>query len=180
MQQTPSHITRHIFLTGKKQVGKSTLIKKVLKHTDGRIGGFFTIRTDAFLPETYSVHLFRAGDAFVPKADNLLFICGKADETVSQRFDRLGCTALSACEGCSLILMDELGPHEAGAAAFHQAVLKQLDGDIPILGVLQSPAGDFWPDITAHPNVVVLEITEENRGAEETLKEVLSVIITEK
>lgn len=167
MQQTASHITRHIFLTGRKQVGKSTLIKKVLSHTGGRIGGFFTVRTDAFLPGAYSVHLFCPGDAFVPTAENLLFVCGKADETVSERFDRLGCTALSECEGCSLIIMDELGPHEARASFFRQAVLKLLDGDIPVIGVLQAPAEDFWPDITAHPHVRVLEITEENRESEE-------------
>lgn len=48
-------MARHIFLTGQKQVGKSTLLKKVLKQFHGEVGGFFTLRTDSFLKTAYSV-----------------------------------------------------------------------------------------------------------------------------
>lgn len=33
-------MTHHVFLTGAKQVGKSTLLKKTLRSFDGQIGGF--------------------------------------------------------------------------------------------------------------------------------------------
>ena len=38
-------MTHHVFLTGAKQVGKSTLLKKHYARFDGQIGGFFTLRT---------------------------------------------------------------------------------------------------------------------------------------
>ena len=82
--------------------------------------------------------------------------------------------AKSSC--CSLIAIDELGPHEADAALFRQTVLKLLDGDIPILGVLQAPVEAFWPDIVHHPQVKILAITEANRDDEEILEGIISVI----
>ena len=42
----------------------------------------------------------------------------KTDEHTADTFDRLGCNILSMCSDCSLIVMDELGPHEADAALF--------------------------------------------------------------
>ncbi len=167
---------RHIFLTGKKQVGKSTLIQKVLKRYTGNIGGFFTVRTNEYLKDSCSVHIFRMEEEKTPDEDNLLFVCGKPGANVSDRFDRMGCEILSECLGCSLIVMDELGPHEADAALFHEAVLKSLDENIPIFGILQAPAEDNWPDIVNHPDVKVIEITEHNRNDAKLIDNILSVL----
>ena len=68
-------MARHIFLTGQKQVGKSTLLKKVLKQFHGEVGGFFTLRTDSFLKTAYSVHLLSAEAGAEPDDTNLLFLC---------------------------------------------------------------------------------------------------------
>ena len=38
-------MARHIFLTGKKQIGKSTLLQKILKNYQGTADGFLTVRT---------------------------------------------------------------------------------------------------------------------------------------
>lgn len=167
---------RHVFLTGEKGVGKSTLLKKILRRYNGHTGGFFTVRTNAFLLGKSTVHLFRADEEPVPGGDNLLFVCGKADIRTPERFELLGCRALDGCSGCSLIVMDELGPHEAQAALFRQAVLRCLDGGVPVLGVLQAPAGAFWPDITGRPDVWVLELTRRDRGREELAERILSVL----
>jgi nucleoside-triphosphatase THEP1 len=166
-------VVRHVFLTGQKQCGKTTLLKKALARYPGTVGGFFTRRTNAFLKDRYSVHLFLPGEDAAPGRDNLLFVCGSADGKTAERFDRLGCEALSRSAGKDLIVMDELGPHEAEAALFRAAVLKRLDGDIPILGVLQSPAEAFWPEVAAHPRATLLEVTEANRNDERLLRQLL-------
>ena len=64
-----------------------------------------------------------------------------------------------------MLVMDELGPHEEQAAAFRQAVLRALDGDVPIIGVLQQAESAFLRQVAAHPNVRVITVTEENRDA---------------
>ena len=67
--------------------------------------------------------------------------------------------------GTRLLMMDELGPHEAEAVRFQAAVFRALDGDIPILGVLQQAESEFLHRIARHPQVTVLTVTEENRDA---------------
>ena len=166
-------MTEHVFLTGRKQVGKSTLIRKELErykkeNGEGKIGGFLTVRTDAVYDGKYSVHMLRAGTESDPSEENLLFICGSADSSrPDERFDRMGSRILeeSVRNGAELLVMDELGPNEAGALVFQEAVLRALDGDIPILGVLQEADSAFLKKVAAHPKVRVIRVTEENRDA---------------
>lgn len=172
-------MARHIFLTGEKRIGKSALVKEVLNRYAGDAGGFFTVRTNEFLKGSYSVHMFNLNEAAIPSENSLLFVCGKANRHMSERFDRLGCEILSKCSDSSLIVMDELGPHEAGAGSFREAVLRSLDGNIPILGVLQAPAELFWPDIVDHPMVEMIEISKNNRDNEDIIGQILSAINSE-
>jgi|BioPla2DNA2_1021312.scaffolds.fasta_scaffold122194_1 nucleoside-triphosphatase THEP1 len=169
-------MARHIFLTGEKQIGKSTLLKKVLDKYAGDAAGFFTVRTNEFLKDGYSVHMFGLDEEAVPGENNLLFVCGKPNEHMFERFDRMGCEVLSKCVDSSLTVMDELGPHEVRAELFHKAVLRLLDGNVPILGVLQAPAESFWPDIVEHPQVQIIEINEHNRDDSIVIDDILSIL----
>lgn len=189
------YMRRHVFLTGRKQVGKSTLIKKVLdtyqdntgssSNTNnigntsnmGNIGGFFTVRTNGYLPYGYSVHLYRADHRQpVPNENNLLFVCGSTDPLTPDRFDRLGCGALAENPDASLIIMDELGPHEAKALHFRRRVIELLNRDTPIFGVLQEPAEPYWPEIVTHPDVRIITITEENRNSMAVQEDILRIL----
>jgi nucleoside-triphosphatase len=178
-------MTQHIFLTGKKHIGKSTLIQKILDELHEKYNylkeavkrlrealddykktadGFLTVRTKDYLKNQYSVHMYHLKEKEFPNESNLLFLCGKTDEHTADTFDRLGCNILSMCSDCSLIVMDELGPHEADAALFRKKILNLLDGQTPILGVLQEPAESFWPEIVNHPKVEIITISEDNRN----------------
>ena len=150
-------MSRHLFLTGPKGVGKSTLIRGLLAEESGRPGGFFTVKHEG------GVYLLPAAGegAFTP--ENLLFYCGHGGDP--RRFDDLGCAALADTAGCGLLVMDELGPHEAEAVRFQAAVFRALEGDIPILGVLQQAESDFLDRIARHPQVTVLTVSPENRDA---------------
>jgi len=168
-------MAHHIFLTGEKQVGKSTLLKRVLSGHKGLVGGFLTVRTDMFLKDGWSVHMFGFHDEKTPDENNLLFVCGREDEKRKERFNRLGCEILSRDEKCPLLIMDELGPKEADAALFRRAVLRSVDRCPHILGVLQAPCESFWPEIVKNPTVEIIEITKENRE-DERLAEYISMV----
>ena len=156
-------MARHIFVTGDKRVGKSTLLRAYLDRFQGKVGGFSTIRTDGVYGGRFSVHLVTPGGK--PTEENLLFLCPppKDDAAVAARFEELGCAALADSKDCDLLLMDELGPTETKAEKFQQAVLDALDGDIPIIGVLQKAESEFLDRVRTHPNVDVIELTLENR-----------------
>ena len=146
----------HLFLTGQKGAGKSTLIRGLLAEETGRLGGFFTVRHEG------GVYLLPAAKERTFTPESLLFRCGHGGDPA--RFDDLGCAALADTAGCRLLVMDELGPHEAEARQFQAAVFRALDGEIPILGVLQQAESEFLHRIARHPRVTVLTVTEENRN----------------
>ena len=145
----------HLFLTGQKGVGKSTLIRGLLAEETGRLGGFFTVRHEG------GIYLLPAAKERTFTPESLLFRCGHGGDPA--RFDDLGCAALADTAGCRLLVMDELGPHEEAALRFRAAVFRTLDGSIPILGVLQQAQSEFLDRIARHPQVTVLTVTEENR-----------------
>lgn len=166
-------MTRHLFLTGEKQIGKSTLIRKLLAARPSDYGGFFTVRIRSEKDGWMYTHLLRPDE--LPSEENVLFCCnGPNPYDPVKRFEKLGCVALEASSSCRLILMDELGPHEEAAVIFQQKVFEILDGNIPVLGVLQKADSPFLSRIAAHPAVRVVTVTEENRDAlAEELKDLL-------
>lgn len=146
----------HLFLTGQKGAGKSTLIRGLLAEETGRLGGFFTVRHEG------GVYLLPAAKERTFTPESLLFRCGHGGDPA--RFDDLGCAALADSAGCRLLVMDELGPHEEAALRFQAAVFRTLDGSTPILGVLQQAQSQFLDRIARHPRVTVLTVTEEIRN----------------
>ena len=159
-------MAKHLFLTGEKQVGKSTLIRRLLEHETRKIGGFYTVKTDLVFPECSSVHLLRIGAGEEPSEENLLFHCSCPDyEGSAHRFNRLGCAAIEASKDAEFIVMDELGPNELQAEDFQASIRQVLNGHIPVLGVLQKAENPFLKWIGEHPQVELIEVTCENREA---------------
>lgn len=156
---------RHIFLTGDKRVGKSTVLKRLLEGETRVVGGFRTVKTDQLFDRP-SIHLLPYGSAEALSEENRLFFYREAEEgQIAARFDRLGLAALRACPDAELIVMDELGFHESGALRFQAAVMHALDGDVPVIGVLQKAKSPFLSAVQAHPKVELVTVTEENRDA---------------
>lgn len=178
---------RHLFLTGEKHVGKSTLLRRLLQGKEGRVGGFCTLRVRT--PDGGRIHMLRAGtpdggrapvlwtgnsaggknpvlwaaeEACLP--ENLVFTRSHGVlSIVPGRFEQIGCEILRESAGCDLLVMDELGLAESGETAFQQAVLSCLDGPVPIYGVLQQGESEFLDRIRQHREVLPVAVTEENR-----------------
>ena len=72
-------MARHLFFTGEKGVGKTTLLKGLLAQYQGPVGGFFTLKTTGVRPGRYTVHLLRPNQGEKPREENLLFCCGDPD-----------------------------------------------------------------------------------------------------
>ena len=64
-------MTKHLFLTGRKGVGKSTLIRGLLAAESAPLGGFFTVKHQG------GVYLLPAAGEQVFTPENLLFYCGR-------------------------------------------------------------------------------------------------------
>ncbi|MEG1515926.1 MAG: nucleoside-triphosphatase, partial [Clostridia bacterium] len=64
-----------------------------------------------------------------------------------------------------VIVMDECGRLERDATAFQAEVLRCLNGDKPVLGVVRENAGGWTQCILSHPRVRLTRVTPENRDA---------------
>lgn len=156
----PSH-RKHLFLTGPKQIGKSTVLRKLLQDRDARIGGFRTVRIP--LEDGASIHMVAPSETEYTDENRIFFRRKGVLYIDPADFDRIGCGLLANCGDCDLILMDELGPNEANSEKFRQAVWKVLDGGLPVYGVLQVADSDFLDAVAARPDVQVITISQENR-----------------
>lgn len=154
----------HVFLTGDLQVGKSTLIEKVLDRLrPSKLGGFRTV----LLPdrgEGKSVYLLPARGG-QPSPENRVGACSAcAAVGFPAAFDRAGCEALAGAEDCSLIRMDEVSRMEREAERFSTRILELLEGSTPILGVVRQEAETpLCSAIRSHKNVRLVRVTRENR-----------------
>ena len=169
---------KHIFLTGEKQVGKSTLWRKVLERSAISPGGFQTLEylvNDRF--RGYRLHcLGPVPEAFGNDVPISVFLRRKCHLAVPESFDIFGTELLRLALGKGgYIMMDELGTFEQDSPTFRQAVLDCLDGNCHVLGVLQKADDSFLEEILHRPDVQVFTVTPENR---DTLPEHLMEALT--
>lgn len=145
---------KHIFLTGDKQVGKSTIIKKFLKELNFCPAGFSTV--------------WQKNTLFMISID------GSVKEIVATRtknkininesvFDTIGLKLVQDSNNAALTVFDELGFIENVSPNFIEAVLERLNNTHPIIGVIKKADTPFLTAVKNHPNVNVINITENNR-----------------
>lgn len=154
-----------LFLTGARQVGKSTALRKALAASGLRFGGVMT-RFDTRKGERKLYLLPYSLSETLPEDIPESAVCARmgaagrqAEEAV---FDALGAKLLreaAADPDTDVIIIDELGFLEAEAEKFRAAVYAALQGPKPVLGVVREGLG-AWE---AAPLGEVWEVTAENR-----------------
>lgn len=157
----------HIFLTGEIQVGKSTIIRRVLDRLEVDAGGFLT-EFDGDRSIWPKRLYMRAVSAKPFGRDSRLAVLMRENEKPQvylDTFEEFGVRLLrEAVKQAPLIVMDECGRLEGEAALFQRTVLETLDLPIPILGVVrQLPKASWLDKIKAHPSVTLITVTRENR-----------------
>lgn len=163
---------KHILICGKRQVGKTTLVNKVIETIDRPVYGF---RTKASVPDENGVrhvYMYPAGksissdDSEKMTAENHVGdTCRKVLSVNTEVFDRMGSSLIRDAKRDGILIMDELGFMEENAKDFCDAVLAALDSDIPILATIKNTDKNcgFLDEVRNHPRAEVLMIDEENR-----------------
>ena len=95
---------KHLFLTGRIQVGKSTLIQKWLSRCCVQTGGFYT-KKEPERDGCIFVHILRAGINDTFRDDNILFDCRHRDEEKAVAlFNVLGTQTLDNADNYQLVI----------------------------------------------------------------------------
>ena len=165
----------HIFLTGRTQIGKSTLIKKYIDAKGLTACGFASVWGIPAEDGGRRLYMHPYGKIGENTEENLLarFLPDSPSATrFSQVFDTLGTELLTPRADADLLLMDELGFLESDSPIFQAAVLSALDGKLPVFGVIKPRSTPFLDAVRSHPKVQVLEVTPETR--DDLLQQLLS------
>lgn len=145
---------KHIFLTGEKQVGKTTILNKALSNLNIPITGFKTCWKGDKL---YIVDVSQSEHKLIAqKTKNGLI-------TYTDIFNSFGISIIKNTYNKPLTVFDEFGFIESTSTHFTSEVLKRLDNTSQILGVIRKAENAFLNDIKNHTNVTVIEVTELNR-----------------
>lgn len=149
----------HLFLYGKQNVGKSTLIRQALADLDLQPQGFQTFKLED------RVYMAPALTAPLAEEGLLLGRCHHpGDQDIDPSlFDRYGGDLLNLQPQGQWVLMDELGFLENRALAFQKNVLDLLDANVRIIGVIKEKTHPFLDQIKAHPQVRLQEVRLDNR-----------------
>lgn len=154
---------KHVFLTGEKQVGKSTLLAKVINDLAIEPTGFITC--PYYIENRIKGHYMHS---ILPCEENDVPISIRhrkdASLPILSTFDEFGATILQKSRHRSWILMDELGVLEEEAEVFKAEVFACLDGESRVLGVLKKADTPFVSQIRRRNDCTILELTQTNRA----------------
>lgn len=157
---------KNIFITGERGIGKSTLLEKIIKNVDCSIGGFiqekiFTDKTTCFnvvslynLKDSYTIGIYHREKDVLYSDMNVFNIISKN-------------ILLKSLGDRKLIILDELGFMEENSPLFKDTIIKILNCDIPVLGVLKECDTNFIQQIKMREDVNVIRINENNRNSME-------------
>lgn len=159
---------KNIFLTGEIQVGKSTAINRALAAAGPKVEGFRTLGGPWDEDGGSYVHMVPADGTESCNDQNRVFYRKLSGgnpcfQVFTDVFETRGPALLKSSPACELLLMDEIGIREAECSRFHDAILQALEGEIPVLGVVQIRPGGFLDEIRNHPSVELITVNTENR-----------------
>lgn len=159
---------RHLFLTGERQVGKSTLLRRLIETHRLECAGF---ETRPFFLEDERRGFTLHGRVAMPPYQNDCICCVRVGERrsvpVLPVFEENGVAILrgSLASPAPFLLMDELGRLERQADGFIAQAFACLDSEKRVLGVLQKCDAPHIQAMMAREDVLLITVTPENRDA---------------
>ncbi len=159
-------MVKNVLLTGRPGAGKTTALIAAVKLIGGSAGGFYTCE----IREKGE----RAGFAIVTLSGERRIMASKAFGSACRvgkygvDVEAIDATAVAAIEdalaGSGLIVIDEIGKMELCSKKFREAVMKALDSEKPVAGVIMESHNDFADRVKERGDVSLIEVTAGNRG----------------
>lgn len=170
---------KNILLTGEIQVGKSTIINKVIdKYFKNKVvSGFKTLAFyEDIKKEGYYIEDQLEKDNLVNE-ENIVGIVSEETNRcigISKTFENKGVEILKRAMNTEsdLILLDELGFFENNSENFKNMIMDIFETEIRVIGVLKKKDTEFLNSIKSRKDIKIIEVNIENREEiEEKIRE---------
>lgn len=158
----------HALIVGDRGVGKSTLIRRILKELNRPVFGFETKKEEQLEDPLRGcpIYIYDAGKPHSQTEENLIGYHRDTDlDAFTAAFDRYAPNLMGNVPEDAIVELDEIGFLEARSESFCQAVLHLLDGDRPVIAAVKNRGLPFLNRIREHPKARCFPITQENREA---------------
>jgi len=155
----------NILITGSPGVGKTTLIKRVLKELRCDASGFYTeeMREGGIRKGFKIITLDGKEGVLAHVGIKSPFRVSKYGVDVNE-FERVGVSALEdAIRGGKVIVIDEIGKMELFSQRFKGAVKAALDAPSLVLATMGKISSPWFREIKGREDVCLLEVTFKNR-----------------
>ena len=155
-------------IMAEKEVGKTTLVNKILKNRQGNACGFFTKRYLSLVDEDgqYPIYMYGINEKPILDNDHLIGTCGNGRHyTNIDVFNSLGVKLITTNNPNDLIIMDEVGFLEMNAETFKNKVKEVMSSSNPMLIMLKKRLDiEFLREIKENKNIEFIEMNLDNRN----------------
>lgn len=150
-----------------KEVGKTTLVNKILNQRKTNICGFFTKRYIDLANDEgqYPIYMCEVNSDPILDDKHLVGMCGNGRHyTNDDVFNELGVKLITTNNINDLIIMDEIGFLEMNAEEFKKKVIEVLSSKNPVLLMLKQRLDiEFLTNIKENENVEFIRMNKDNR-----------------
>ena len=156
----------HALIIGDRGVGKSTLIRRILKELKCPVFGYETKKEEQLEDPLRGcpIYIYDAGKPHSQTEENLIGYHRDTDfGAFTAAFDRYAPNLMGNVPQDAIVELDEIGFLEAKSESFCQAVVRLLDGDRPVIAAVKNRELPFLNRVREHPNARCFTIIPENR-----------------
>ena len=150
-----------------KQVGKTTLVKKILEKKQTNVCGYFTQRYLELADESglYPIYIHSINEKPILDDNHIIGLCGNGKHyTNHDVFNSLGVDLITTNNPNDLIILDEVGFLEMNAEKFKNKIFEILSSDNPVLIMLKQRLDiELLRKIKENENIEFIEMNENNR-----------------
>ena len=165
----------HILLTGKPRVGKTTLLKQIIQDLKS-CGGFYT---EEIIEDGrrigFKIKTLDGKEGILAKEDlKSRYRLGKYRINLED-LEKIGIETIeNALNDKEIVVIDEIGKMELFSQAFKDIVLKALDSDKRVIGVIHRGRLRFLNAIKSRKDVLVFKVNLDNH--KELLNKISAII----
>jgi len=169
-------MVKNIFITGKPGIGKTTLIREILKEVNLPSGGFYTQEIREEKGRLGFKIITLDGKEGILSHINFKspYKVGKYKVNLKDLEEIAVRSMLEALGAEKLIVIDEIGKQEMFSEKFKEAVILALESKNKVLGTIKITPDPFTNKIRERKDTIVWELQEGNR---EEIKEKLKSLL---